>query len=514
MAKAPPRGGALYAALREGAAAGPGGVPPGRSRCASRNLSVSRADSSTAATIRALNIAASAPVTARGGGHSGQLLKQGAGNKAWQRRWFVLSGDQLMWYLDERATVPKRSVRVTWVSSRIEGVSFEGFELEVLGVTTSAASPLDSMFRRSSSRRAVDAQNGVEGDVYRLAAPTRAAALEWLSALHRALGNSWTPPPEPGSNPLPHSAADARKPPRPDLAGSVASPAASDRPLPPPSSVVKGEEEEASEEAGGDGDGSPSTTKQEAQVVKATAAATKAAAELSVAASPPPAVQPAPSGGDRVATTRADVADGVGRGAGQGEGGGHAKQGRDSARGGGAGAREASSVAGAAEAQAATPEAAEAAVAAASGELSDGEQVAYDTLVLLCQQSRLTDELDDALHTLISDFARLFVRPGDRGIMPVHWLCGAADVTSDLLHSLLQELPAAAACADGRGSYPLHWLAANDTASAEMVLLVLEAFEAAASAEDAFRQLPLHWLCGSAAGDERAVALLLDATAT
>ena len=62
-------------------------------------------------------------------GRSGYLLKQGAGNRAWKSRWFVLPGrDQLLLYYEEtHAIVPKRIVRVVApVAARPEAIELNG----------------------------------------------------------------------------------------------------------------------------------------------------------------------------------------------------------------------------------------------------------------------------------------------------------------------------------------------------------------------------------------------------
>ena len=123
------------------------------------------------------------------GGLSGSLLKRGAGNTAWQRRWFVLAGDQLRWFEDEKATVARRTVRVVQVSSEVVQVINQRYEFDLVGVDTGSVSSMKIMMRRRQSNAATEG-----GDRYRLAAESLEQALDWIGALHKAIGLDWSRP--------------------------------------------------------------------------------------------------------------------------------------------------------------------------------------------------------------------------------------------------------------------------------------------------------------------------------
>ena len=182
-------GAALYAALCAGDSPG-GAAEVGRRRQLNRARGTSDAQALRAISISAQGKAAG---VAPAGGHSGTLQKQGVGNRAWQQRWFVLSGQRLMWYENERATVPRRTVRVTGVSLSILEVGPNGQIIEVVGVDVGNSTNRFNLMMRSS-RTSMSEQ---EGERYRLAASSSETAHEWLAALHKALGKEWQPPPPP-----------------------------------------------------------------------------------------------------------------------------------------------------------------------------------------------------------------------------------------------------------------------------------------------------------------------------
>ena len=456
----------------------------------------------------------------QGGRHhsrSGFLWKQGVGNKAWKERWFVLPGHGplLLWYDTGTAVLPRKAVQCVAVSDTVQaeagnfGGSTAGWSFDVWGTTAEGTESLESStgakmnrFLRRMSTSAIDKEGGRTR--YVLAAPSMREAQEWLDALREVL-----PPPTPRGGSSAGSAGDG--------------------------SAEDGGED--GEEGGEGEEGGPARASALATANSAREGAAPARSSAGQAvedsrtrlASITKWVQAEHHGTDCADNAAAIAAaenmhdlerrctqapsrergdgDGDGGGGGGGEGGVEGGDGGDGdgdgeegGEGGGAGEDDDDDEGPPPPTVATT----------------DAQRKVAKRALFLCRQAELSEELEAELEAIATGeeggYPQALLEADERGIMPVHWLCGSPAVTVGLVLAVFETTPRAASCRDSRGILPLHWLCANANATAEMLLLALEAHEPAIEAVDNFGQTPLHWLCGSASEDARSYQLVLDAS--
>ena len=88
---------------------------------------------------------------------------------------------------------------------------------------------------------------------------------------------------------------------------------------------------------------------------------------------------------------------------------------------------------------------------------------ADELLIWADRAPSLSGQVRAELCELVESNSSLFCHADDKGVMPIHWLCGSTAVSVQVLQQLLDTLPCVAACVDSRSILPLHWCASNST---------------------------------------------------